>query len=262
MTSHTSWQEIYEQHLVPAIFGPWSKRTVALANPEKGDSVLDVACGTGVVTRLVAQHVGTHGHVFGLDANAGMIEVARTYPVLTDISIDWQVGDALSLPFSSAMFHLVICQGGLQFFPDRLIALREMHRVLKTGGKVVLMVCQQLKYCPGFRVLIDRLASHVGWQIASVLRIPFTLGDAEECYELITDAGFQDVTIHPVVEMVHFTSPTEFVQSLITGSSIASQVDKAVIERLAAELSMEMQPFMKNGALSFPMGGYLATAYK
>src|SRR5438445_13465331 len=118
MIKTVQWQEIYEHGLVPAIFGPWSTKTVALAMPNEGDSVLDVACGTGVVTRLAAQYVGAHGSVIGLDLNPGMVEVARSLPAPPDSSIDWQVGDAAALPFPNAMFHIVFCQGGLQFVPD------------------------------------------------------------------------------------------------------------------------------------------------
>ena len=80
MVKALQWQRVYEQSLVPAIFGPWSTKTVALAEPREGENVLDVACGTGVVARLAAQYVGMHGRVVGLDVNPGMVEVARSLP--------------------------------------------------------------------------------------------------------------------------------------------------------------------------------------
>jgi ubiquinone/menaquinone biosynthesis C-methylase UbiE len=262
MSNQVQWQEGYERGLVPAIFGPWSKTTVALAVPSEGESVLDVACGTGVVTRLAAQYVGAHGRVIGLDLNAGMVEVARSLPTPPGTSIEWKVGDALMLPFPDARFHLVYCQGGLQFVPDRLTALREMYRVLKPGGKLALMVPQSIQYCPGFAILVEKLASHIGWQAAASLRIPFTLGDGEELYSLLVNAGFQDVIIHPEVKMIRFPSPATFVQSLITGSSIASQVDEKTTTQLITEVSLELQPFMRKNELSFPMGGHLAAMHR
>jgi ubiquinone/menaquinone biosynthesis C-methylase UbiE len=261
MTKTVQWQEIYEYGLVPAIFGPWSTKTVALAVPNEGDCVLDVACGTGVVTRLAAQYVGTHGKVIGLDLNPGMVEVARSLPVPTGTSIDWQVGDALMLPFSNAMFHVVFCQGGLQFVPDRLTALREMYRVLRSEGRLALMVCQHIQYCPGFAILVDKLTSHVGWQAATALGMPFSLGDMEELRSLMGHAGFQDVVIRPAVKMIRFPSPAKFVQFLITGSSIADQVDENTMAKLITEVSLELQPFVKNDELSFPMGVHFAVAH-
>lgn len=261
MTKTVQWQEIYEYGLVPAIFGPWSTKTVALAVPNEGDSVLDVACGTGVVTRLVAQHVGTGGRVVGLDLNPGMVEVARSLPVPAGTSIDWEVGDAIRLPFSNTTFHVVFCQGGLQFVPDRLAALREMYRVLRPRGRLALMVCQRIQYCPGFAILVEKLTSHVGWQAATLLRMPFSLGDMEELRSLMVNAGFQDVIIRPEVKMVRFPSPAKFVESLITGSSITDQVDESSMAKLVAEVSLELQPFVKNDELLFPMGVHFAVAH-
>ena len=262
MTKTLQWQEVYEQSLVPAIFGPWSTNTVALAVPEEGESILDVACGTGVVARLAAQYVGTRGRVIGLDINPGMVEVARSLPAPPSGSIDWRVADALMLPFPNATFDIVFCQGGLQFVPSRLIALREMYRVLRSGGRLVLAVGQSMEYSPGFAILVDKLASCISQQAAALLSIPFSLGDGEELHTLIVDAGFQDVIIRPEVKMIHFPSPAKFVEDLITGSSMASQVGKITLAQLINEVSLELQPFVKKDGLSFPMGIHFAVAHR
>lgn len=261
MTEAVPWQENYEYGLVPAIFDPWSTKTVALAVPNEGDHVLDVACGTGVVARLAAQYVGTRGKVVGLDLNPGMIEVARSLPVPAGTSVNWEVGDAIRLPFPNATFHVVFCQGGLQFVPDRLAALREMYRVLRLGGRLALMVCQHIQYCPGFAILAETLTSYVGWQAATLLRMPFSLGDMEELRSLMVNAGFLDVIIRPEMKMIRFQSPAKFVESLITGSSLAGQVDKKNMAEIIAEASLELQPFVKNDKLSFPMGVHFAVAH-
>jgi len=262
MTQPRPWQEVYEQSLVPAIFGPWSTQMVALAQPRKGESILDVACGTGVVARRASQYVGTHGRVIGLDINPGMIEVACSILIPSGVSIEWRVGDALMLPFPNATFDIVFCQGGLQFVPDRLAALREMYRVLRSGGRLALMVGQAIDYCPGFAIIVDKLASCVGPQAAAILSLPFSLGDVEELRSLMVDAGFEDITIRPEVKMIRFPSPTTFVEDLITGSSIASQVDQITLAKLKTEVSQELQPFAKKGALSFPMGVHFAVAQR
>ena len=84
MSQQERWQlggnapEVYERYLVPAIFGPWAPIVIAQAELQAGERVLDVACGTGVVARLAAQHVGAAGHVTGLDINPGMLAIARS----------------------------------------------------------------------------------------------------------------------------------------------------------------------------------------
>jgi hypothetical protein len=166
------------------------------------------------------------------------------------------------LPFPEATFHIVLCQGGLQFFPDRLIALQEMFRVLKPGGKVAIMVCQSIQYCPGIAIVVDRIAHYAEGQVASMLRVPFSLGDVEMLRSLIVHADFQDVSVRPEVKMMRFPSPTLFAQSLINGSGIADQVDDTTKATLVKEVDRELQPFVKNNELSFPMGAYLAVVHK
>ena len=128
--------EIYERHMVPAIFAPWSADLLALVKPQPGERVLDVSCGTGIVARNAASMVGGTGRVVGIDMNASMLEIARS----NDAPVEWREGDALAMPFLDQEFDVVVCQQGLQFFPDRSKALREMHRVLVPNGRLGIAV--------------------------------------------------------------------------------------------------------------------------
>src|SRR5919109_4471287 len=125
MSQSERWQlggnapEVYETELVPAIFGPWAPLLVAKAALHEGERVLDVACGTGVVARMAAPHVGTGGHVVGVDLNPGMLARARASSPPEGAAVEWREGDAGALPFSAASFDAVFCQLGLQYFPDR-----------------------------------------------------------------------------------------------------------------------------------------------
>src|SRR5882724_1112383 len=129
MSNAGHWQldgsapELYERYLVPAITSVWAADLVERASPSATDRVLDVACGTGAVTRLVAQRVMT-GRVVGLDLNSGILAIARSLQTHGASRIEWYDGSALELPFPDNSFDLVLCQLGLQFFPDRAVALR------------------------------------------------------------------------------------------------------------------------------------------
>jgi SAM-dependent methyltransferase len=127
----------YERYFVPAIGAPVAHDLIELAELRPGEHVLDVACGTGVVTRLAAEQVGG-GAVAGVDINPGMLQVARN--VAGDTAIEWHEASAEALPLGDATFDVALCQMGLQFFPDRPGALREMRRVLRPGGRVVINV--------------------------------------------------------------------------------------------------------------------------
>ena len=151
MDYHPPWQqvsgnaaEVYERQLVPTMLVPWASTLIDLAEVQPGMHVLDVACGTGVVTRLAAERVGTAGRVVGLDINAAMLSVARRLaPVGT--SVEWLESSALEMPLPDSSFDMVFCQHGLQQFPDRPAALHEMRRVLMPGGRLGLCVWSRIE---------------------------------------------------------------------------------------------------------------------
>ena len=127
--NNTAPAEIYEQHLVPAMFEPFARDLIQLCNIRSSDKILDVACGTGILSRLAIDCVDiTVGKVVGIDINPVMLDMARHCSAGKDI--EWKEGSAMSLPFPNEFFDLVVCQQGLQFFPDRIKALKEMNRVL------------------------------------------------------------------------------------------------------------------------------------
>ncbi len=117
--AHENPAQAYESYFVPALFVPWTAVLLEHAAPRPGERVLDVACGTGVVARNAAPLVGSEGKVAALDISPAMLDVARSLPAPAGARIDWHEGSALALPFPSEAFDLVLCQQGLQFFPDR-----------------------------------------------------------------------------------------------------------------------------------------------
>jgi SAM-dependent methyltransferase len=274
MSEQGQWQvagsapEIYERALVPAVFASWVPQVVALANPKSGERVLDVACGTGVVARLAAVRVGGGGNVVGLDLNPGMLAVAASIALetpATSAPITWREASATKMPFADASFDIVYCQLGLQFFPDRSAALREMHRVLVSDGRLGLMVWRGIEQSPGFGVLADALGRHVGPEAAAAMRAPFSLFDLEELGALIAAAGFRDIAIRRATGTVRFPSPARFVQDYGAGSLLASFVAKATDEArtaLVSDVSEALAPFVADGALAFPIEAHLASARK
>src|SRR4030095_12890191 len=154
-----------------------------------GARLLDVACGAGVVARLVATRVGQEGRVVGVDLNTGMLATARMLPQSpTGVSVEWLEGNVTALPFPEAAFDAVLCQQGLQFFPDKPAALRDMRRVLVPTGHLVLSVWRGIAHCPWQRAVADALERCVGTDAATAIRGAFALGDREELRSLITAA--------------------------------------------------------------------------
>lgn len=255
--------ENYEGYLVPSIFGPWAIDLVSLAAPQAGDRVLDVACGTGVVARQSAKHVAPGGKVVGLDINPGMVATARSLPSVPGASMEWMEGNAVAMPLPDASFDLVLCQQGLQFFPDRLAALREMRRVLVPGGRLALSVWRAIQYSPGFAMLAEALERHVGPEAARTMRAPFSLPNAEELRSLITRAGFRGVTINSAVKNLQFPSPVEFVRRYVSGSPLAgpvAQTSEDARNALLDEMRRGLQEYENDEGVAFPIETHLVSA--
>jgi len=254
--------ENYQRHLVPAIFAPWAEDVVGLGAPQPGERVLDVACGPGVVARLAARRAGA-GQVTGLDINPGMVEVARSLP--SELAISWQEGSALQMPFPDQAFDVVLCQQGVQFFPDRPAGLREMRRVLVPGGRMVVAVWGPIEQSPGFAVLAAALERHVGPAAAAAARSPFSLADTQELHDLLTDAGLRTVEVHLRKKMLRFPPPAEFVAQYVWGSPIAAALgdaDPVVLEPVAQQAAEALASSVSDQVLSFPIENHLVHAVR
>ena len=241
--------EMYEVHMVPALFAPWAPELLARATPRPGDRVLDVATGTGAVARQVAPMVGAAGRVVGLDPSPAMLGVARGLPAPMGAGVEWVEGKGEALPFPDASFDLVVCQQGLQFFPDRALGLREMRRVLVPGGRVGITVWQAIDRQPAYAALDRAMARHGG---GGRLTAPFALGEPEKLTRLLAEAGFADATTESVPGMVRFASTDGWVRRTILGSAAAvpelAGLDAAGMDALIAAVDGEMQGTLREFA--------------
>jgi SAM-dependent methyltransferase len=224
--------ERYERWTVPFLLGPWVPRLLDLAALRVGERVLDVATGTGVVARLAARRVAPGGTVTGLDLNAGMLEVAGRLPLPPGLTIDWREGSAADLPFTDGVFDVVLCQQGVQFFPDRPEALGEMRRVLTSAGHVAASVWTGPS--PYMSALREGLQRYVGAEAAISGTVARSLGDADELRGLLRDAGFRDVVVHHVRMTLRLPAPEEFVLRHLSAVPAAGLVAAASNEARAA----------------------------
>src|SRR5215470_1658112 len=227
--------ERYERWAVPFVVGPWVPTLLDLAEIREGERVLDIACGTGVVSRLAARRVAPDGTVTGLDLNESMLAVARRLPLPPGLTIDWRQGSALALPFVDGAFDVAFCQQGLQFFPDRLKALGEMRRVLTPTGRVALSVWTGPS--PYFVAQREGLARYVSAEAATSTAAAFSLGDAAELRALLEKAGFRHIAIHHARMTLRLPPPEEFLLRHLSAVPVGEIVAAAGDEARAALVS-------------------------
>lgn len=252
--------ENYERYFVPAIGAPLAAALVDVADPQPGERVLDVACGTGVVTRLVAKRLGSTGAVAGLDLNPGMLAVARSVPA-SGASIEWHAGSAEQLPFSDNAFDLVTCQMGLQFFPHKATALKQVRRVLAPGGRVVLNLPGPTP--PLFQSFADALLRHLGPQAAGFVHVVFSLHDAGEVRALMMEVGFENVRVEAVTETLTLPPPADFMWQYIHSTPLANALGpfgNEQREALQRDVCAGWQTAEADGHLSFAVRVTTVTA--
>lgn len=232
----------YENHFVPAIGTPFARRLLATAKVIRGERVLDVACGTGLVARLAAEAVGPHGAVAGLDPTLGMLEMARS---VSPAGMDWYEAPAESMPLPDGSFDVVLCSMGLQFFEDKVKGLREMRRVLAPGGRAVVST-------PGptpalFEAIDAALTDHVGPEASRFVHAVFSVHDPAEARELFGSAGFDDVEVETGVIPLRVDLPAEFFWQYVQSTplaAVAAGLDEAARAALERDVAERCQPFV------------------
>lgn len=248
--------EMYEERFVPALFRQWVEPVLQAAAVEHGDQVLDVACGTGVVAGAAADLVTPGGSVTGVDLNAAMLSVAqRVAP-----GVEWRQGDVASLPFDADAFDVVTCQAAIFFFPDPTGALREMGRVTRPGGRVVVQSFASLSRQPAYGPWVDLVARHAGPDAVELLGTYWSHGDPEVMRSRCADAGLRVSSVHEHTRPAYFPNVETMVLTEVNATPLRDRLDQADLDRILAESRDVLGDFVDEGRLVIPLTGYVLTA--
>jgi ubiquinone/menaquinone biosynthesis C-methylase UbiE len=256
-----TFPEIYERVLVQPLFRPFAEAIVERLNPAQGDSLIDVACGTGIVARIARNMLGPGARIVAVDVAPPMLAVART----VDASIDWREGNATALPVRDGeVFSLLACHQGLQFFPDKPTAVREMRRVLAPNGRVAIACWQSLHDIPAALALNEIAERHVG----PIVDSRHSFGGADGFSALLTDGGFHDVKVETFSHEVRFSDGTLF--ATLNAMAVIGMTEKGkklnerergeLAGRIAAESHAVIARYTKHGEFVMPLSTNIATA--
>jgi ubiquinone/menaquinone biosynthesis C-methylase UbiE len=251
--------EKYERDGVTRVFGPLAHQFLEFIPLHEGDRVLDVACGTGAVARIVARKVGSSGSVTGVDNNQGMLEEAKRHEPDDGPPLEWRQSDAADLPFDDESLDVVLCQQGLQFFPDKEAAVKEMYRVLVPEGLLGICVWRSIEETPFGLARVEAIGRHVGPEAAEKFRNrkPLSFPYAGPLKELLVGAGFHDVDVRSVELHVNQGSAEE----AINRKSFPN-LDRETAMTVVEDVRQAIRPYSTENGIITPYAYNLALATK
>ena len=227
--------ETYDEVLVPRLFTPCATILLAQLELRAGETLLDVACGTGIVVRLAAPMLGSDGQVIGRDLNEAMIEQARRHALSPGSArVEFGVSPAAPLDIDDASVDAVTCQQGLQFFPDPDAALAEMRRCLRPAGRVAIAVWFGIEECPLWAALEVGLAEQYGAERAAGIRRPFSWPGAEALSTGLANVGFVDIRLSDHTVVMHFEQGVRQAMRALVSTPFSADVNALDAGRLRA----------------------------
>lgn len=257
LQAQTEGARAYDALFVPALFGQWSDLMAGKAGIAPGSRVLDVACGTGALTRQLHARLADSGHAEGLDANPGMLAVAAEQrPEIT-----WTQAAAEALPYRPSSFDAVTCQFGLMFFSEPDLAIAEMLRVVKPGAKVVLAVWDAIESVPGYFAEHNLILERAGQQAADAVAVPFSLGDTQQLNALCVAAGARDIAIETHLGTARFPDVATMVGAELRGwlPIMGVHLEEPLIDDILGEAEHALAPFrLADGSLTFDIAAHVA----
>jgi ubiquinone/menaquinone biosynthesis C-methylase UbiE len=251
------------ERFVASWFAAWADDLVERASLQAGWRVLDLACGTGVVTRAAGPVVGPTGTIVSSDLNDDMLAEARRHPV-EGAAVEWQQADATDLPFETEEFDALLCQQGLQFVPAKAEAVAEMHRVLRPGGVAAVSVWRSPEHNPYISALAEGLRGHVSPEAGQTMLAPCALGDREELAKLFRDAGFSSIDVEAVTIQREPRNANEAIGGNLVALPIADQIEAMgsnARERMVDDIAESLADDITDGVLASSNSAHVALAY-
>lgn len=214
----------YEQYLGPFLFEPYAQNLVKHIDTNKVKHVLEIACGTGRLTRHLDQLFDASVEIIASDFNEGMFNIASQN--LHSNRIQFMQADAQNLPFENDHFDLIVCQFGFMFVPDKHKAFHEALRVLKTGGHLLFNTWDKLENNLASYLVKEVISDFFKNDAHTFFHTPFSMYNKEELHRYVHDAGFQNITIEHVTIEGSIPSGSDMAKGFVLGTPAYNEITK------------------------------------
>jgi ubiquinone/menaquinone biosynthesis C-methylase UbiE len=224
--------DIYDRSLVPLIFEPYALDLATRVQTVEPRHVLEIAAGTGALTRALAARLSPRARILATDLNQPMLDRAKTRQA-EDARIDWRQADAMSLPFEARHFDVVTCQFGVMFFPDKKQGYREARRVLKPGGQFIFNVWDKISENEFADVITHALAGFFPNNPPRFLaRTPHGYHEPDRIRDELTAAGFTHVSVDAVDAVSKASSALDPAIAYCQGTPLRNEIETRDASRL------------------------------
>lgn len=210
----------YDRYLGPILFQPYADDLAARLQVEENGSVLELACGTGILTRALRNHLPSTAKLTATDLNEPMFRQAAA-KFREHEAVQWLQADACSLPFGDRMFDAVVCQFGIMFVPDKLLAAHEAHRVLKPGGVFLFNVWDAMEHNALGQLTHHTIESFFEKDPPAFYEVPFSYHDQAEIKRVLEEAGFREIKTEVVTKIGAASRAEDAATGLVHGNPVA-----------------------------------------
>lgn len=254
---------LYDRCLGPLLFEPYANDVAERAARFGARDILEVAAGSGIVTERLHQAL-PQADIVATDLNEAMLEVAAER--IRSPKVRFLPADAQALPFDDENFDLVVCQFGIMFFPDKSGANREARRVLRPGGRYMLVIWDRLELNAASQAIHDAVAAQFPDDPPGFLpRVPFGYHDLDRIGADLVAAGFDDIDIETIPHRSRLPSARDAAVGMCQGSPLRSEIearDPDALARVTDAAGEALAPYRVGEALDAPMSAHLVIATK
>ncbi len=251
-----STPSLYHRYMGPLLFEPYAKHVAGRLPVLRPHRILETAAGTGIVTRAVHAAV-PDARIVATDINLAVVEFAARH--LRSERVTFQRADAQQLPFGDESFDIVLCVFGMMFFPDKVRANVEARRVLRNGGRYVLVSFDRLDLNPIPKAAGEAVGTLFRENPRYMERGPFSYTDPESIESDLRAAGFEHVEVG-TVQLASRVMAHDAARGIVLGSPFRTQIerlDPSALERATTAVTEALLPWDGKDA---PMSAHLATA--
>ena len=253
----------YDEGLGPMFFEPYAQEVGKYIDPSQVTTALEIACGTGRVTRHLRSILSREAKLIASDISPDMLAIAREK--LQGENIDWKIVDAQELPLADNSVDLVVCYFGFMLVPDKVKAYSEVFRVLKKGGMFLMATWDKLERNEASNVFRRTLKQYMGDTLPDSYKLPFSMHDPQPILEMLSHAGFRSLKADRVEKICEAQTAKKAANALIKGGSLYNEISKrnpAWIDEIISVVAKELAETYGEAPMKAPMSAVIVHGRK